>query len=288
MLLACSVSSINTFADTSTDPTPPCTLADINGALSQDLTCSTDGTVFFGTDITQFIINQCSGLSTTDESNKAGQKRENACSRCAAKAWDAFRAAARAGLIHPTNNGGGDANLGKIHQLCKISDHGDDGNEGDSPPESDALQNMYGQLRLCLPQPGATTPVDPAQCVACGTSVLDNALSASVINQAKYNVIKQYLPQACTRPPNGGDGDHHNPPGTSPTPSPTPGENGPFDQFLKAIGNCITTLRSNQDACTSCVNAVPVPTDGVDPTRVQQVLNYALSNCNGTFVPGQK
>lgn len=259
-------------------PTPACTMADINAALAADLTCSTAGTVFFGTDISQFLLNQCAVITSPGETQSQLAQAQAACLRCAKQSAEAFRAAARAGLIHPDKSlalGGG-----KLRQLCHITDHSDDSHDGE-PPESDAMKAMFDQLHLCLPSQGQSA--DKAQCVQCGTAVLDTALSSSVINQAKYDVIKKSLLQVCAG--SSGDGDKHDgPPAPGPTKSPTPKPTpGAFDGFLNQVRQCVATLHGQTDACNACLAGIT--TEGLDPSRVAEVMTKAHNMCSASILP---
>lgn len=260
------------------DTTASCSLADINQALRDDLTCSTEGTVFFGTSVTQFVLNQCSTITNPGEGSGAVDKSHKACIVCAKKAWVAFQAAKKAGLLPSSSDAG--LSTSKIKQLCRISDDGQD-DDGNQPPASEALQNMYNQIRLCFPQEGQT--IDTTQCVQCAAVVLNDAFSAGVINQAKYTVLKQSIKQVCSD--QGSNGEHDQP---TPTPTPNPGDgNGGnnFDQFYAGLRSCFAQFHSatnlNPEGCASCVNALS--TDGLDPTRLNTILPYARNACQRSF-----
>src|SRR5437868_4269476 len=89
LALCCAAS---TAAAQDPTPTPACSLADITGALETDLTCSTDGVVFFGTDVTTFITNQCGAISIPGEGQGGLKQSQAVCIRCAMKSADAFKA----------------------------------------------------------------------------------------------------------------------------------------------------------------------------------------------------
>jgi hypothetical protein len=278
LLVLCFFMATSALAQTATPtPAPACSLADINQALANDLTCNTTGLVIFGSDVTQFILNQCSPVTNPGESAPALKQAQLACINCARKAWEAFGAAKHAGLI--PSAGSVKPNTAKIKSLCAISDNGGDGSDGHKQPqESDALKAMFDQIRLCFPQDGGQ-PVAPADCLQCGVSALDGALSSGVINQTKYDVIKKSIGQVCAH--QGGTGEHPNP-----SASPTPGS-GSFDQWLSGMRSCFGQFHSpghmNPDACVSCLNAIP--SDGLDATRLSAYLGEASKYCLGTFTP---
>ena len=286
--LCCSTAQ-RAVADTTV---PACTVADINQALTGALSCSTAGTVFFGTDITQFVLNQCSTVSTPGQSSSVTKANQEACIKCAKRSVDAFASVVKAGLVKVTSSS--KLNVSKIKSLCSVTDS-TSGSGSAEPPESDALKNMFNQLHLCLPN--STQAIDATQCVQCATTVLDSALSSGVLNQTKYAVIKSSVQQVCAHQ---GSGEPHTTPSpgephTSPSPGATPGEphtspspkpsldpgKAAYEQYLNGLRGCFNQFhnKGHFDAvgCVACVNGVA--TTGVDASLATPALSYAVGIC---------
>lgn len=277
VLICAIITSLSATSRAADSSAPACTLADINQALANDLTCSTDGTVFFGTDINQFIVSQCSGISTPGESSGALKQSKSLCIRCARKSAEAFKAAQKAGLIQATDSR---VSLSEIKTLCNITDTGDGGDSGggDSHPQSDALKAMFEQLHVCLPQTGQS--VNPADCEQCGKNILDYAVSQGIITQAKEDVISNSLKRVCSGKTD--EGDH----GAEPTPTPAPGGSNSFDTFFGAVRSCLSQYHTpgnmNAQACLDCVGAIP--TEGLNSDRLSQALSSITTYCQSSVV----
>lgn len=243
-----------------------CTKADVDDALGDSPSCSTEGVVFFGTDVSEFIANQCAPISMPNETDAALKKAKSTCMQCAKLAWEAFQAAARAKLIPDAK--ASKVNFGRIKAICK------DSNDGSDDPEDGALGSMFQQLRLCFPQEEGHS-VNASECSSCAKQVLDSALSDGVVSPQQYTTILKTAKQGCEHQNTGGgdEGGGDNPPSTPDA----------EQTYFNSIRACLVANQAspNPSTCLACISAVS--TEGVPDDKVEYVTTHATAACNSSF-----